>query len=81
MKDIIITGKRIRTELLMLLYCYIVANLLNVFAIIYYQSSWMELFTWQRFVLFIAVIFYLITVVLRGLIYLGKRAGAKQTAG
>lgn len=81
MKDIIITGKRIRTELLMLLYSYLAANLLNMFAIVYYQSSWMELLTWQRFVLFIAFIFYLITVVVRGLVYLVKKDGAKQTAG
>jgi phosphotransferase system glucose/maltose/N-acetylglucosamine-specific IIC component len=70
MKDITITGKRIKTELFMLLYCYIAANLVNVFAIIYYQTSWLELFTWQRFIMFIGFLFYLVTVLVRGVIYL-----------
>lgn len=75
MKDIIITGKRIKTELFMLLYCYLAANLVNIFSILYYQTSWMELLTWQRFVLFIGFLFYLITVVVRVVIYLvrGKK--------
>jgi predicted MPP superfamily phosphohydrolase len=77
MKDIIITGKRLKTELLMLLYCYIAANVVNVFAIIYYQTSWMEVLTWQRFILFIAFLFYLVTVVVRGIVYLvkGRKTG------
>jgi len=78
MKDIIITGKRIKTELLMLLYCYIAANLVNVFSIIYYKTQWIELLTWQRFILFIAFLFYVVTVIVRGVIYLvkGRKTGS-----
>jgi hypothetical protein len=81
MKDIIITGKRIKTELYMLLYCYIAANLVNVFAIIYYQTSWMELWTWQRFVLFIGFLFYMVTVLVRLTIHLVRRKRINQTTG
>ena len=77
MKDIVIKASRIKAELLMLLYCYIAANLVNVYAIIKYQTQWMELLTWQRFVLFIAVVFYVITVVLR-VIFFVFRKGYKQ---
>jgi hypothetical protein len=53
----------------MLLYCYLAANLVNIFSILYYQTSWMELFTWQRFVLFIGFLFYLVTILVRVLVY------------
>jgi len=65
MKDIIIPGKRIKKELLILLYCYIVANLVNAFSIVYYKTEWVEMITWQRFVLLIAFLFYLVTVIFR----------------
>ncbi len=78
MKDIVIKGNRIKAELLMLLYCYIAANLVNVYAIIKYETSWIEIFTWQRFILFIAVLFYVVTIVVR-LIVFGFRKGMRKT--
>ncbi len=74
MKDIVISGKRIKTELLMLLYCYIAANLVNAFSIIYYKTEWVEMLIWQRFILFIAFLFYLGTVVVRVVVHLFKSA-------
>jgi len=65
MKDIIIKGNRIVKELKYLLICYIIANLVNIFAIVKYNTDWMELLTWQRFIIFIAVIFYAFTVIIR----------------
>jgi len=65
MKDIIIKGSRIVKELKYLLICYIIANLVNVYAIVNYNTEWMELLTWQRFIIFIAVIFYAFTVIIR----------------
>ena len=65
MKDIIIKGNRIVKELKYLLICYIIANLVNVYAIVNYNTEWMELLTWQRFIIFIAVIFYAFTVIIR----------------
>jgi uncharacterized integral membrane protein len=65
MKDIIIPAKRMKTELLILLICILAANLVNVYAIWRYDTSWIELITWQRFILFIGFIFYVLTVVVR----------------
>ena len=77
MKDIIIPGNRIKTELKYLLYCYIAANIVNIYAIIRYNTEWIELITWQRFVVFIAFIFYAITIILRILIWsIRKLTGA-----
>lgn len=65
MNDIIIPGKRIKTELWVLLYCYLAANILNVYSIIKYQTEWSELITWQPFILFLSVVFYGIALLLR----------------
>lgn len=67
MKDIIITGKRIKTELKILLGAYITANLLNVFAIWYYETNWLELLTFQRLIIVISILLYSLTWVGRGL--------------
>ncbi len=58
MKDIHISGHRIRTELLSLLVCFVVANALNVYAIIHYQTSAWELLTSQLYVLMVTAILY-----------------------
>lgn len=65
MNDIIIPGKRIKTELKVLLYSYLAANLLNIYAIIKYQTAWSELITWQPFILFITLIFYGVLLIVR----------------
>jgi hypothetical protein len=81
MKDITIPASRIRTELFMLLYCIIAANLVNIAAIIVYDTQWIEIITWQRFILFIAFLFYLITAVIRGVYYLVKKKTSTERSG
>ena len=43
MKDTIITAKRKKTELIMLLFCFLLANAGNLYAIITYHTSFIEL--------------------------------------
>jgi|GEM_PF-716375 len=73
MKDILISGSRIKTELKFLLYSYIAANLVNVYAILNYNTSWIELLTWQRLIILIAFVFYITTVIIRLIFFAIKR--------
>lgn len=69
MKDIIITARRKKMELITLLICFILANLANIYAIIVYRTPAVELLTSMGYVLFATVFFYAIWGVLRLLYY------------
>ena len=45
MKDTVITARRKRIEIITLLVCFIIANLLNVYAIASHDATWAELIT------------------------------------
>ncbi len=81
MKDITITGKRIRTELLWLIGCFIAALIFNVYSIIRYWTTWTEVFTSLHVVLLLTLIFYILLLFFRGLITLIMRfsAGKRKT--
>lgn len=70
MKDTVITAKRKRTEWIILLACFIAANLLNIYSIIAYKSSWTELYKSMFYVLLITFFLYFVLLFLR-LIYWG----------
>jgi len=74
MKEIIITPKRIKTEIRELIACFFAAFMLNVFAIIYYETSWSELYTQWIWVLIITCGIYALTVAFRVVAYLFKKA-------
>ncbi len=65
MKDIIITGRRIRTELFILVGCFGLAFCTNIFAIIKYSRPAVELVSMIGFVIVLTVIYYLLLWVLR----------------
>jgi heme/copper-type cytochrome/quinol oxidase subunit 4 len=67
MKDITITGKRIRTELRWLLLGFILAVVLNIYSIIKYDTAWSELVSTLHILLIMAVIIYVILLFFRGL--------------
>lgn len=69
MKDLIITAKRIKTELFTFLTCFIVANLLSLYAIIAYDTAFSELFTQIGYVLLFAVALYVPWCLLRIIFY------------
>ncbi len=73
MKEIVISGKRKKIELITLLVCFVLANICNVYAIIEYKTPWIELFTSLGFVVVATVVFYAIWTFLR-LIYFGIKS-------
>lgn len=77
MKDIIITGKIVKRELMTLLCCFIIATGLNVYAIITYDSKWVELITSIFYVLAATVALYVVWAILRLLFVLVKRIMGK----
>ena len=65
MKDIIITRKRQKTELLVLLACFVIACLANLYAILTYGGKLSELFTSLGYVLVFTAALYVAFSVLR----------------
>ena len=78
MKDITISGKRIRTELKWLLGCFVAAIIFNVYAIIRYQTSWAEFFTSLHVLVILSLVFYLLLLFFRGLISLIMRFSTRK---
>lgn len=64
-----IPSRRIRTELLSLLVCLVVATGLNVYAIIHYDAPLSELWTSILYVLMATFVLYAVWVLLRLLVY------------
>jgi len=73
MKDSIITAKRKKTELISLLVCFIVVNLLNLYAIVAYDTYFKELFTQLGYVLISSIALYVFWSILRIVFYLIKK--------
>jgi hypothetical protein len=68
MKDIQISGKKIKIELIILLIIIIISYLLNVFSIFFYKTQWTELFSSFFYVLAFAIAVYLLLIPIRILI-------------
>ena len=77
MKDIVISGKTVKYALWAFLVCFIIACLINVGAIIAYDRPWTELFSQIGFVVFVALILWLVQLALN-LVILGVRALIKK---
>lgn len=82
MKDTIVTARRKKTELVTLLICFVIANLANLYAIITYRSSFMELITSFFYVLIFAFVLYAFWSILR-IVFYGIKAvlGVKKSRG
>ena len=65
MKDTIITAKRKRCELWILLACFAVANVINWCAIIKFERPWWEMFTQVGYMVVTTLILYALILVLR----------------
>ena len=76
MKDSIITAQRKRTELITLLVCFLIANVVNLCAIVAYSTRLVELVTQIGYVVLFSIALYLCWSVLR-LIYYGIRKVVK----
>ena len=69
MKNIVIKAKWLKREAIIILICYLVANLLNVIAIAIYGTAWDEILAMQIIVLFITEWLYIASIIIRLLIY------------
>jgi len=73
MKNIVIPYTALKTELIWFLSVWIFTNLLNIFAILFYNTKWIELITYQPMVIFISVVLYLIVSLVRLIMYTIKK--------
>ena len=69
MKNTIITARRKKIELLNLLVCFIIGNLVNLYAIISYKTPFSEMLTSVFYVLAFSCVLYVFWTVLRILFY------------
>ncbi|KUO60215.1 hypothetical protein APF79_00965 [bacterium BRH_c32] len=74
MKDIVIEKKLFIRELLVLLALFIVVNIVNIYSIIKYDTSWFELISQLHLVLIITLLLYLLISVFRLFLFLIQRA-------
>ena len=70
MQDIVITKKRIKKELVFLIISFVIALIMNVYAIISYKTQWIELLTTLHITIFLSVFLYFLIAILRGLWWL-----------
>ncbi len=73
-QDTIITSVQKRKEAIILLLCFILANLLNLTGILIYKTSLTELYSQWAIVLAISLIFYGLTVLFRFTFILMKKS-------
>lgn len=72
MKEIILTAERIKKEILIYLGCLTFGILLNIIAILSYETSFSELWSELPFVLVLSLAFYAVISLFR-VLYLGFR--------
>lgn len=73
MKDLIISGEKVRRELLVLLCCFIIGMLTNVGAIIAYDRPFVEFFTQIGFVIVFSLILYIALWIIRLIVMLVRQ--------
>lgn len=77
MKEIKISVKRQKKELMVFLVCLLIAFCLNIYAIIAYDGKWSELFWSLGFVCAAAIVLYMVWAVLR-LVYCYTKKPSKN---
>ena len=65
MKDILIKGYHAEREIKYFIACFIAAIALHVYAIVTYQTRWIELLTQIHVTLALTIVFYLIVLLIR----------------
>lgn len=69
MKDTIITARRKKIELITLLICFVIANLIHLYAVIAYRASFMEMITSIFYIIIFTLVLYAFLGILRILFY------------
>ena len=72
MKDTVLTARHKKRELIILLVCFILASLLNIYAIIKYDAAFVEIITSFFYVLSFTVVLYMAAWIFR-LLYKGMK--------
>jgi uncharacterized membrane protein len=72
MNDIIIPHKRVKREIWTLVSCFVIANLINLYAIITFKTKFTELFTMIGYVVVTSLALYFVWSLLRSAFYLIK---------
>ncbi|MDR3062337.1 MAG: hypothetical protein LBU57_09545 [Dysgonamonadaceae bacterium] len=78
MKDTIITVKRKKIEVITLVACFIIACIVNIYAIAKFNTSWSEIFTSLGYVLIFSVALYIAWSIIRLAYYLIKNTFTKK---
>jgi len=65
MRDTVITSRRKKIEIATLIFCFIIANLVNWYAINRFKTSYKELFTSLGYVIILTLVLYLLWTVIR----------------
>ena len=73
MKDIIIPAKKVRYELWTLLICFVLANAINLYAIITFKTKLIELLSMLGYVITATLVLYAAWSLFRILLYLIKK--------
>ena len=78
MRDFLFTAKRQKTEIIWFIACFCGTVLINVVSIIFYQTSWKELYTQILWVAIITCALYAVSVGVRVGLYLIKSFLARR---
>ena len=81
MKDTVLTARRKKIEIITLLVCFVLANLVNLYAIITYHRSMMEMITSIFYIIILLFVLYAAWALLRLLFYGGKRYSQRRETG
>ena len=77
MKDTIVTARRKKIELITLLVCFVVSNLIHLYAIIAYHAPFTEMITAISYIIIFTFVIYACWGILRLLFY-GMQAICKK---
>jgi len=80
-QDTIITLQQKRKEAIILIVCFILANLLNLSGILIYKTSFTELYTQWAIVIVISMILYTLTIIFRSLLLLINKHKNRHNKG
>ncbi|MGD0731049.1 MAG: hypothetical protein ABR956_07280 [Terracidiphilus sp.] len=74
MKDIVISARQIIRELLIFAGCFLAALVVNVYSIVHFNTEWKELITTLHITLALALVFFGLVAVIRGIVFCCRRA-------
>lgn len=77
MKDIVITAKRIKKEVIIMAILFLVAFLINIIAIITFKTPWHEMFTQIGYVIVMTLVLYILLLIVRGVVSLFKKIAVR----